>query len=688
MSNDKLPYNDLLQDLGDPSSFRLDNLLNDDADDEDDIASIKHSDYYSADSLHESFKSNSSSICIMSLNAQSIRAKFDSLKILLTIMENQHVIPDVICIQETWLDVNDNVQCLNLEGYNMICQPFQCSRHGGLLTYVKNCLNVTKIEFMNNASDIWEGLFVRISCESFNKDIDIINIYKPPKMNNNRENVNRFINEIDPLLKMIGSNNNEIILAGDFNINLLKVNERPEFAHFLDTLLGNSLHPKITLPTRIGTHCATLIDNFFCRLSSSNNAHAGIIFSKISDHFPYLLSFPVSKSGKNNTKTKFIKKCVSGPSAHTNMLMDLHSNNIRNSFTPQLTDDPNPNCDIFLDILKEKKETHFPTILVKFNKRKHKQNKWITQGIINSINYRDKLYRDYKSDKNNDYQKLMKKQNLSVYNVILKKMIREAKCKYYDSKFAEYKGNLKKTWGVISEILCKDKKNKLEIDKINCHGSVIKDPKQIANRFNEYFINVGPTVCSQIDISNKKSFDSYITNRIYTSLTFQLVSSEDISKIIRKFKPKPSSGHDGISLKLLKFIAPAIIEPLTHLVNQSLVTGIFPDKLKVAKVLPLFKKGDSTDMGNYRPISLLTSISKVFEKVVFNQLYDYFHDNRLFYYFQYGFRPKHSTEFASLEFVDRIYESLDKKENPVAIYMDLSKAFDTINHKILLSKLK
>ena len=123
------------------------------------------------------------------------------------------------------------------------------------------------------------------------------------------------------------------------------------------------------------------------------------------------------------------------------------------------------------------------------------------------------------------------------------------------------------------------------------------------------------------------------------------------------------------------------------MINQTLSTGIFPEKLKVAKVVPLFKNGTNTVISNYRPISLLPAMSKVFEKIIYNQLYQYFDSYNLFYKSQYGFRKNHSTELAALELIDRIICNLDKGNVPVAIFLDLSKAFDTLDHLILLKKL-
>ena len=117
-------------------------------------------------------------------------------------------------------------------------------------------------------------------------------------------------------------------------------------------------------------------------------------------------------------------------------------------------------------------------------------------------------------------------------------------------------------------------------------------------------------------------------------------------------------------------------------------TGIFPSSLKIAKISPIFKTGDPHLTDNYRPISLLPVISKLIEKVVFLQLYDYFIENKLFYDSQYGFRKYHSTEFAALEFTDKIILNLDQGKLPIAIFLELTIAFDTIDHTILTNKLK
>ena len=159
-------------------------------------------------------------------------------------------------------------------------------------------------------------------------------------------------------------------------------------------------------------------------------------------------------------------------------------------------------------------------------------------------------------------------------------------------------------------------------------------------------------MANSITVTNKTNHNDYLKTKIDTAFHFQQVDENHLLNIINNLTPKTSSGIGNLFIKHIKVIKNELVKPLTLITNQVLCTGIFPDKLKIAKVIPIFKKGDDTDLNNYRPISLLPAISKIIEKVIYNQTYNYFDNNKIFYAHQYGFRKQHSTELAVLELVE------------------------------------
>ena len=188
-------------------------------------------------------------------------------------------------------------------------------------------------------------------------------------------------------------------------------------------------------------------------------------------------------------------------------------------------------------------------------------------------------------------------------------------------------------------------------------------------------------------IHTTRFIDEYLSNRTNTIFNFTGVNEECIDSIIKNMKSKSSTGFDNISNKLLKSAKDVLIKPLTLLMNQITHTGEFPKQLKIAILKPLFKKGNQSRFTNYRPISLLPSISKIFEHVMTSQLMEYFISKNLFCLQQFGFRPGHSTELAALKLVNHVITEMDIFNIPTNIYIDLSKAFDTLNFDILLNKL-
>ena len=255
------------------------------------------------------------------------------------------------------------------------------------------------------------------------------------------------------------------------------------------------------------------------------------------------------------------------------------------------------------------------------------------------------------------------------------------------STFDKYKSDIKNTWKTINETLSKKGNKSPFPTSLNINGIAVTNKLDIANTFNTFYTNVGDELAKGITYSGTNDFTHYLRNRPNNKLSLNEVNEQSVTKIIENLRPKSSCGFDDMSSKFLKQITTSIIKPLTLVINQIFNTGIFPDKLNIAKVVPIFKKGDDTLPNNYRPISILPVISKVIEKIICNQLSSYFENDKLFYDSQYGFRPNHSIEQATLELTDRIISAMDNNDVPIGIFLDLSKAFDTIDHNILLQKL-
>ena len=212
--------------------------------------------------------------------------------------------------------------------------------------------------------------------------------------------------------------------------------------------------------------------------------------------------------------------------------------------------------------------------------------------------------------------------------------------------------------------------------------------KKISNEFANHFSSIGTNLSSKTPIG-KNGIDHYLQKiaRNLSSIFMEPCTEVDLANILSTLKSKSSSGYDGISNKLLKIVGNTLLKPLCYIINELLRLSCFPDAMKNAIVVPLHKGGPCFLVNNYHPISLLITLSKLLEKLVYKQVYSFLDRNKQFYKSQYGLGSKHSCEHAITELLGNILKGFERNKHTIAIFLDLSKAFDTLNHDILLSKL-
>jgi len=223
------------------------------------------------------------------------------------------------------------------------------------------------------------------------------------------------------------------------------------------------------------------------------------------------------------------------------------------------------------------------------------------------------------------------------------------------------------------------------IPKLIVDGRSVTGGQQIANAFNEYFVTVGKKLADSLPDNN--NFKSYLTDQYNNTMFITPVTEEELLKIIMQLPLNKAPGPDGFGSNIIRETAPLILQPLVHIYNLSFTQSIVPEKLKISKVVPIYKKKDKMSPENYRPISLLSIFNKLLEKLMYKRIYSFLTNNNILYDYQFGFRNKHSTILALIEIVDNIREELDRGNSVIGIYLDLSKAFDTVSHDILLHKL-
>jgi hypothetical protein len=266
--------------------------------------------------------------------------------------------------------------------------------------------------------------------------------------------------------------------------------------------------------------------------------------------------------------------------------------------------------------------------------------------------------------------------------------LKSSKKSFYIKYFNNNLNNIKNTWKGIKEVINIKSTSHNAPTQLNLNENIITDHTTVSNIFNNYFISVNKKLHSQIR-PIKHKFRDFLNMPNTNSLFIDPVSEDEVSNLINNtLKNNTSHGPNSIPSFFLKLTSHIISKPLCTIINNSFKSGTFPDVFKVARVVPIHKKGSLLDCTNYRPISLLSNLSKLFEKAMHNRLYKFLEKCKSLYQHQYGFRSKHSTTLALIEITERIRKALDNKHFACGVFVDLEKAFDTVDHSILLTKLE
>ena len=537
----------------------------------------------------------------------------------------------------------------------------KCKKGGGVALYVNDRISYIVRKNLQHFDCEMESLFIEVDSKVFQTPSNIVIgiVYRMPDAS-----IDVFNDRMADILNVINKENKLFYMLGDLNT-----------SSFIDTLYSNNVFPLITKPTRVTQSTATLIDHILTNnFDVMGNHKQGILWTDKSDH--YAIAHVAC-----NTKIQVKDSTASG------LKRDISQRNIQ-KFTHEMEQ---VDWGIVMN-LKEAQGAYseFHGLLIKLYNKSFpykKQNKpyfdrkpWITPALTESIKVKNKLYIDRNKGVNMNEQWSKYK----TYRNRLSYLIRAAERQYYQDQISKHKSNLKKSWQIIKTIINK-RKYRPSASEFKCYGKTITNGRQISDKFNKFFVNVGSDLTKNIPKSRKDPMD-YINLEVNECFYVMPVTDEETAKIIASFKDS-SAGWDELKPVIMKNIKHCSAKPLTHICNLSFKTGVFPQQLKTANVVPIYTFGDEDIFSNYRPVSVLPVFSKLIERLMYNRLVMFVNYNDLLYRYQFGFQRGKSTYMALLLLVDKITEALDKEECVVGIFLDFSKAFDTVNHDILLQKL-
>ena len=629
--------------------------------------------YYGEDKFNSQVpKENKIELSVFHLNIRSLNHNHQKL---ILYLESLNVSFDVIVLSEIW-SYNVPYYANIMNGYTFIYELPTCGNVGGIAMYVRSDLDFTMLNkynvpqlSKNNVENIW------IKIRKEHKTYIVGGIYRHPN-----GDIKEFSDVLEKTLERITKEKKTAVVSGDFNINLLNHNKNGDIQSYMNAVLTTDFLPAILMPTRITGYSATLIDHIYVHQPGTGNSHrimAGNFYADITDHLPnfLLLSSDEEANSRYNDRKMIRLMTQKHMEEFRNKIQEVKWENVTNKTDAELA------YNNFVATILLQFEKCFP--MVRCSRKRTKDKPWITSGIKISSNRKNRLYKQWITKK-----RLKDKQKYETYAKIFKKCVADSQSAYYREIFNDRKESVKNMWRHLGQLLNPQKHNKqkTQISRVKINNTSISDPQLIAEELNSYFCSVGETLADSLP-NSQNNYSDYMKKWVSESMFVTPITENEVVTETMKLNPRKAPGHDNLTPKLLQHVIDLIAEPLTYIYNLSVETGVVPSHLKISKVIPLYKKGDRWEPSNYRPISLLNVFDKVLEKLIHKRLMNFINRNDILYENQFGFRPKHSTTLAVLELVDTIYQNLDKKYYVAGIYLDLKKAFDTVDHDILLNKL-
>lgn len=596
------------------------------------------------------------------LNVQGLNNlnKFEELKIMLTSSKNNI---DIIGFSETKFrsDVDTNAYCV--KGFLPPFRKDQSDRNGGggLLVYVRNGLNVRRRVDLETQNI--ESIVLEVFCKSSNPFF-VCHIYRHPCSKS--EWKDRF----ELFLEKIENEDKEIILLGDVNRNLLDSHLNDDWSTFLLTL---GLSQVVTVPTRKSKNACTLIDHIYTT-NDENITSTHVPQISISDHFPVFCNRKV-----NSQSTSGIHKTITYRS-FKNFDNEAFCDELKlvDWSVIQSCDNTDDMLDKWRDLFLTVVDKYAPTKTQRV--KKQLQPEWLTPDILDTMRERDKC----KFDKNDQHGEKYRSLRNKVLNLIFC-----AKKETYQRKIENGKSDPRTIWKLFRELRSSNNESGRTIHSVNIDGNDYNDSCEIANIFNDFFVNIAAKLKDQITESNFDYIEQFVNSKVPHDITFDIpeISVDSVLKGLNDLDSSKATGIDNIGPRLLKLSANIIAGEIAYIINSSIASSTFPEVWKFAKVKPLFKAGKCDDVNNYRPISILPSLSKILERHVQKYFIRFLEMFDLLYHRQSGFRTGHSTETSILCMVDRWLQALNDGQLIGVIMVDFRKAFDMVDHAVLLKKL-